>query len=84
MIGILPIEVHFQSIVRRFLIFLIITVLNIFKQKSLTYLPSYTENVSALMLCLDHVFYALKHVLSEMIEIISPCHTLKVHDECFV
>ena len=29
------------------------------------------------MLCTDHVFYALKHVLSEMIEIIPPYHTLK-------
>jgi hypothetical protein len=83
MIGILGIEVHFRSIVRRFLIFLIITILNIFKQKNLTYPPSYTKNVSAPMLCLDHVFYALKQLLSEMIEIIPPCHTLKCTRQMF-
>ena len=57
--------------------FSITTILNIFKQKNLTYPPSSTENVSAFMQYLNHVFYALKHVLSEMIKIISPRHTFK-------
>jgi hypothetical protein len=40
--------------------------------KNLTYSPSYAEHVSALILYLFHVFYKLKHVLSEMVGIVPP------------
>jgi hypothetical protein len=38
----------------------------------MAYSSSYTQHVSALILYLFHVFYALKHIWSEMIEISPP------------
>ena len=45
------------------------------KQKNKTYSSSYTEHVSALILHFVHVFFTLRHVLSEMVEIAPPYHT---------
>jgi hypothetical protein len=41
----------------------------------MTHSSSYTEHVSALKIYLVHVFDTLKHVLSEIIEIIPPYTT---------
>ena len=63
---------HFQIIGRSFMIFFIITIFNIFTWKNLTYSSNYTEHVAALMLYLVLAFYTLRHVLSEVIEIVPP------------
>jgi len=41
----------------------------------MSYYSIYTEHVSALTIYFVHVFYTLKNVLSEMIEIVPPYHT---------
>jgi hypothetical protein len=62
---------YFSITYKKFSNFCIISILNIVTWKNLTYSSSYTQHVSALILYLLLVFYALKIVLSEMIEI---CH----------
>jgi len=42
--------------------------------KKIGHSSRHTEEASALILHLVHVFYTLKHVLSEMIEIVPPYH----------
>ena len=42
------------------------------RKEILTYSPSYTAHVAALALYPVHVFYTLRHVLSEMIETVPP------------
>jgi hypothetical protein len=44
---------------------------------------SYTEHVSALTVYLVHVFYTLKHVLSEMIEIVLSYCILNLGPKCY-
>ena len=53
--------------------FFIITILYIFLWKNQTFSSSYTRHVSALTLYLVHIFYTVKHVLSEMTETVPPC-----------
>jgi hypothetical protein len=50
-------------------------------KKSLIYSSSYTEHVSALTFYLVNVFYTLKDVLSEMIEIVPPYHNVLNHKQ---
>jgi uncharacterized membrane-anchored protein len=70
-----------NQIVRGFLIYIFynytIQHSNTKTKKIPTYSSSYTEHVAALILYLVHVFYTLRHVLSEMIEIVPPYHTDK-------
>jgi hypothetical protein len=47
-----------------------------FRKKNLTHSSNYAEHVSALILYLVHVFYTLKHGLSEMVEIVTSVHTM--------
>ena len=73
LIAVVPTEVHFQSIIRSFLIFYNHIIKNLVWKK-IWHSSSHTEEASALILHFVHVFYTLKHVLSEMIELAPPCH----------
>lgn len=70
-IGIVSMELLFQSVVRRVLSFFIITVLNLFMQNSSHIFIKLHRECSALILWLVLTFYTVKHVLSAMTEIVS-------------
>jgi hypothetical protein len=74
-IGIVPTEVHFRSIVRSFLFFLCNYNIKHFHMKKIWHIHQATQNMFRhWYFMLFYVFYTLKHVLSEMIEIVPPYH----------